>query len=516
MKRLYLIAGLIFLASSIKAVTFSDFYVQTAGNNLNAGSTTDDAAIYTGASGNWTNDTSVSVGTWFKSGEDLSGVSAGMWASVYPDAALTNGFVALITAVSDGDDTITLSLTAKGGTKPDTVVAGATIKVGGAWKGPNKDAAYVAGDAARWQFPFNFVAASMTNVGGFVPFVNFRNDAIYSFTNALTHANPGPIWFGGYSVIPRDGGKAIFDATNALTGIVLLTVNAASLCFQDLIFQNNGPSGTSDGVSAGGAENFWNRCVARNIRGRGFYSSYISASSLSVFNECEVYNYSIGSQASPGFHDNNTSILYNNCIAHHVNTVGGTPTSSGFYIGAVSYAFNCISVSNGVGFTFTGTTINNVVGCDAWGNVLSGFNFSGSGAVQLFLKNCNSFKNGGMGVQSSGGSLRNGMIANCAFGSGTQTNALGNIDPVLSAGALSGVLEVGTITYPADETPWVDPTVGNFSPLTGAAGRAAGLGSFVQWGTNGPTISRPDIGAAQAASTNAVSSGGEHSHVFAQ
>lgn len=34
-------------------MAFTEFYCQTTGSNLNAGSTTDDAAIYTATNGGW-------------------------------------------------------------------------------------------------------------------------------------------------------------------------------------------------------------------------------------------------------------------------------------------------------------------------------------------------------------------------------------------------------------------------------------------------------------------------------
>lgn len=74
-----------------------------------------------------------------------------------------------------------------------------------------------------------------------------------------------------------------------------------------------------------------------------------------------------------------------------------------------------------------------------------------------------------------------------------------------------------TLTYTANETPWVDPTNGNFTEKSTALTKARGSGVFQQRFVNSPTntVSYPDIGAAQYPSTNAAS-GGEHSHVFAQ
>src|SRR5688572_20689929 len=81
-KRLLFLLTLV-LAPSLHAA-HTEFAAQTTGSNLNAGSTTADAALVTGTGGNWNAGTGVYT---FAGPTDLSDVSAGMWASVYNDGA---------------------------------------------------------------------------------------------------------------------------------------------------------------------------------------------------------------------------------------------------------------------------------------------------------------------------------------------------------------------------------------------------------------------------------------------
>lgn len=59
------------------------------------------------------------------------------------------------------------------------------------------------------------------------------------------------------------------------------------------------------------------------------------------------------------------------------------------------------------------------------------------------------------------------------------------------------MVEIGTITYAADVTPWTSPTTGNFT-ISLAAARGAGVMEFVQKKTDftEATVGKPDIGAA--------------------
>src|SRR5437667_2887639 len=144
--------------------TFTNFACRASGSNLNAGTRTGNttvpgtAAALTYASGTWVQSTGVF--TVASGNPSTDGLVAGDFASVYPDAATVTPFVGRVTASSA--TTITVSLTAKMGTAPVDGTTNTTLKIGGAWKGPNGTSA----------FPFNLVDLSLTDAAGDFPRVN--------------------------------------------------------------------------------------------------------------------------------------------------------------------------------------------------------------------------------------------------------------------------------------------------------------------------------------------------------
>lgn len=110
-------------------MAFTEFYMQTTGSNLNAGSTNADAASLTYASGSWVQSTRVFT---VASGNPVTdGVAVGDWVSVYPDGNTVTPFIGQVTARDA--TTITISSTISMGTAPTNGTANRTLKVGGAW-----------------------------------------------------------------------------------------------------------------------------------------------------------------------------------------------------------------------------------------------------------------------------------------------------------------------------------------------------------------------------------------------
>lgn len=182
----------------------TEFWNQTTGSNLNAGSTRTDAASFTYASGNWVQSTGVFT---VASGDPLAdGVAVGDWASVYADGASVTGFVGRVTARTS--TTITVSLTAKSGTAPTDGTGDRTLKIGGAWAGPN----------GASMFPYGFIQNTMTNASGHVPRINFLSGTDYEITAGTTHSNAGPVIWAGYrallSGVTAEADDDIFTATS--------------------------------------------------------------------------------------------------------------------------------------------------------------------------------------------------------------------------------------------------------------------------------------------------------------
>src|SRR5947207_15431431 len=83
---------LLFSALIAEATSYTEFYCNKTGTNINAGSTTNATPTYSTTAGDWV----ASTGVFTKTGADRSGVSVGMWVSVYPVGGTTDVFVGLI------------------------------------------------------------------------------------------------------------------------------------------------------------------------------------------------------------------------------------------------------------------------------------------------------------------------------------------------------------------------------------------------------------------------------------
>lgn len=458
---------------------FTEFYCQSGGSNVNAGSTTSNTAAYTATNGGWNSGTGIFTPT---SGNPSLSVAVGDFASVYTDGATVTGFVGRVTAVSS--TTITVSITAKSGTIPTTAGTGITCKTGGAWKGPN----------AAVGFPFGTVAATMTNAAGDFPRVNFKNDATYSITAALSHAVAGPLRFQGYTSSVGDGGKATIDGGTTGTSYAMLTITGAANELFDLICQNNGATGSAAGITVQtGNHILVERCVVNNVRGHGFMTG--GGTSFYPLVECEAYKCGQNDIGFHGFAINGFSTLVR-CISHDN---GGNPSSAanGFDVGGANVAatfISCIAESNKIGIREPATSSGSVdiIGCDFYNNVSDGVAATGaSGVVIVNIENSNFVKNGGYGFNGAGGGTRIGRIKNCGFGSGTQANTSG------ATNSVSGIELLGSVTYASGVTPWVDPANGDFK-INLAAAKGTGRGAFLQTAASyAGTIAYPDIGAAQ-------------------
>lgn len=495
MKKLIFLLSLLGL-SAFGATSFTEFYVQTTGSNLNSGSTTNDAALFTAASCFWTNSTCTIAKAALN--PDANVVPNVSFAAVYPDSVTTNAlYVALVTATNA--TTITLSTTVKAGTAmADDTTGATTIKVGGAWAGPMLGAT----------FPFGFVTATLTNLPSTFPRVNIKGGVTYAITNGMTANVAGPIRWQGYTNSVGDLGKAVFDGTNAGASITMLTASGANNDYLDIILSNTGAtSGNGDGIAAAGTECTFTRVVCHDLRRTGFALT----GDKQVAEECEAYlcnkaGQDAVNQGSGFFIGGSTAVR---CIAHDNTNIH----AAGFtFNGTGGTLVNCIADSNGTNGIQSGSTQNTtLIGCDSYNNGGSGVDLAGASAAVALIENCNFVKNGAFGITSSGSPLRNGGIINCGFGSGTQANASGDL-----AANLGGLNVLGSVTYAANSTPWVDPANGDFR-INLATARASGRGGFTEtWsGYSAPsTVGYPDIGAAQSITNSPSASGG--SYTFAQ
>lgn len=457
-------------------MAFTNFCCRSGGSNLNAGTLTGNTtepgtgASFTYASGTWVAGTGVfTVASGDPSGD---GVAVGDFASVYADGSTVTGFVGRITARDT--TTITVSLTAKSGTAPADGTNTRTLKVGGAWLGPN----------AASGFPLNFAATTMTNSAGDITRVNFKNDATYSITAAMTHDLDGPVVLSGYTSSYGDGGRASVDGGTSGASYVLLTMGTSFGnnwgVFEDFILANNGATGSANAFESRTGHLRIHRVVCHDVRGSGF-----SGFQNVYLSECEAYACNQSNTSSKGgFEGIYNGARLDRCIAH--DNAGSN--TAGFISNGNTLFTHCIADTNGnVGFSCPSSN-SRFEHCDAYNNTSHGIDVSASTFISI--TNCNLVKNGGWGINRTSG-VQFGHVMNCGFGSGTQANTSGNID------SLQSVVETGTVNYAADVTPWVDPANGDFR-INLATAINAGRGSFTQTAASyAGAIGYPDIGAVQ-------------------
>lgn len=460
--------------------TYTEFYCQSGGSNLNAGSTNNNTPVYSSIHGNWTQATGVFTPT--DGSTPASTVSTGMWASVYIDGASVGVYIGRISNVVAGVNGAITANTTGVGAKPANQTGTATIVVGGAWLGPN----------AASGFPFtlsgygnNINASSNTNR------TNLKNDQTYSMTAAFTPNNTGNRYIvQGYTGSVGDGGKATFDGGTS-TGAILSATGPLGNRWEDLIFTTSITTGTSDLVSEGTQQGMWIRCVFSGARGSGFNGGSSGTLGGGVI-ECEAYNNNRSNTASKAGFQTNGTHFFVRCVSHD-NT--GSNTAGFLITGGDVFLQNCISDTNGgngVSVTSTSPGLQTVANCDIYNNGGDGINCSSASAGTFWIENTNFIKNTGAGINNA--STSNdllGYIYNGGYGAGTQANG--------SSDTVGQLVKTGTVTYASNVTPWVDPANGDFR-INLAAANFAGRQAFQQTqGYSSPnTVGYPDIGAAQS------------------
>lgn len=453
-------------------MAFTELYCRTDGSNLNAGSVDSATAAFTYASGSWV--ASTGVFTVASGNPQTDGVVVGDFASVYPNGSTLAVFIGRVTAVSS--TTITVSLTAKSGTAPTNGTNSRTLKIGGAWAGPS----------AAIDFPFDFVQNTQTNSAGDRPRVNIKNGT-YTITAVIAAGTvQNGIVFQGFTTTPGDGGKPTIDGNvGGVPSIVLITVSGVDITLRDFIFKGGGITGSSTGVSITGVRNLLHRIVVWNCRGTGIDITGGNATIL----ECESYSNNVSNGTLAGF-SSSIQCAFIRCISH--DNTGSS--NSGFRITATTQITfrECIIDSNGLhGISISSANIVcNVLNCDIYNNGANGINVGATSTATLIIENTNFIKNVGYGVERTNGRL-SGLITNCGFGSGTMANGSGKLN------STQELVELNTVDYAADITPWNDPDNGDFDISLNAA-KDTGRGSFTQTqaGYSG-TVGYNDIGAAK-------------------
>jgi len=432
---------------------------------MNGGSDENTSPAYSATNGGWVSGTGVFTPT---SG-DPSAVSptlVGQFAHVFTDGSTTPTFIGRVTAVSS--TTVTVSTTAKSGTAPSTAGTGISINVGGVWKGPN----------GTVSFPFGFITSSQTNSSNNLPFVNMISGTNYAITAAMTHSSSSCA-FGGYTTTVRDGGKATIDGGTSGTSYILLTVSGNDILIQDLIFQNNGATGSAAGISVTQNYNTLSRVVVNNTRGSGV--SY-SSSFAQLCTDLEVYSANkSNTSGQSGVLVLNGSVTLDRPVIH--DNTGSN--NSGLF---VSSASSIVTVKNGIFDTNgnRGADLSNGL------HLVSDSVFYNNGATGVYcrngrgavIENCAFVSNGVYGIDVA--AQQSLLVRNCAFYSNT-------------SGQINGTqgIVTGSVTLTGD--PFTDAANGDFrlnnTSGAGAACRGAGIGTYTQTASSyAGTVGYPDIG----------------------
>jgi len=447
-------------------MAFTEFTIRAGGSNMNSGCLNSNVElpttpVYSATNGAWSGGTRIFTPT---SGNPSLSVTIGDFAHVFLDGGTTPTYISRVTGVTS--TTITMSLSNQVGVSPTAAGSGVSINVGGAWAGPSGSVV----------FPFNLVGNALSNIAGYSPRFNFKNDQTYNMTVSIANAVGGSVTWQGYTSTFGDFGKFTIDAGG--NAIVIMNSTGAINSFLDMIVQNNGTTNVN-GVNWANGRGIFARVIAHDIGGVG-----ISASNMTL-TECEAYNCNLSNTSASGAISAGVVI---NCIAH--DNPGSN--SSGFI--NCPTMINCIAESNGQhGINFATSNLQQfILNCDVYNNGGSGFQ-NGGNANGILIRNSNFIKNALYGINPNNASTSHYRLENNGYGSGTMANTLG---PVGAAAASTNVTEIGAVTYGANLTPWVDPANGDFS-LNLAAANNAGRSAFQQTAPSyAGTVGYPDIGSA--------------------
>lgn len=471
------------------AQAYTEFYCRSGGSQLNGGSLSTGAepsttAAYTSVNSDWETVGGANKFTPVDGSTPASTVTVGDFASVYLDAATIAVYVARVTAVAAGiNGAITLSSSAAFGTKPTAGAVGRSIKVGGAWVGPQ----------GADTFPFNIITGAVTDAVPNPTRLNIKNDQTYNITVGLNYTSSTTLCIQGYTTTAGDGGKFTLDGGTAT--IVPMTLSGNRSMIADFIIQNNGTTGTNAGLVLSGGRCVAFRGVVNNLRGIGV--SLSGAFSTAVEIEAYACN-GANTSGAAAFSTGANECIYVRCIAH--DNVGSNGNGFTYSAGGL-HCFQCIADTNGgAGFLGTSSVPENLIQCDAYNNSGNGIT---CGSFVVYIDSCNLVKNGGWGIAGANNSSSVGFILNCGFGAGTMANTSGTAQTTLGA-----VKEIGSVNYASNTAPWVDPANGDFR-INLAAAINAGRGTFTETAASYTgTIGYPDIGAAQHLESVGGSGGG--------
>lgn len=486
MKRFLLI---LLLVPSLAFGAYTEFYCQSGGSNLNAGSTTNNTALYTSTAGNWVQSTRVFTPT---DGINpvTAGVAVGMYMSVYADgAAAPTGYIGKISAVTNAvNGTITIDGTVNTQVPPANGTGNRTVKVGGAWAGPNGTVG----------FPFTFGQLDSLATAPSSVRVNMSDAASYSITAVISGVTQNGVTYQGYHATPGDNFKATID--QGTTAAVILNAGQGTKLI-NLKFVSSATTGTSNGLVLNG-NNVAYKCVVKGVRAIG-----ITCSSQAYVSECEVYDFNKSNTAlSPGIAVGGTAVITNNYI--HDATAGtncsGITTGAG--TDAKTIVGNIMDTLSGDGIIIQSASSSSVLTHLILNNTIYNcrngiFVAATAGRYFLVIQNNHLIKNSAYGFEGNTTFTQlEGVFYNNGYGSGTQANGSGDYNHTGNMTLDDGTGNSSRTVFASNTSPFVDAANGDFRNNLPAA-NFTGRQFFTETDsglTQPNTVGYPDIGAAQS------------------
>lgn len=373
-------------------MAITNLYIQSGGNDMNAGTSTANAADVTSTNGSWdiTADTFIATAA-----TPFSAVTTSDWVSIYVDGTTSGAvYVAQVVSVNSGGLSVTLSTTAKYGTKPSASATGRSAKVNGAW----------ASELAPVTMSTSVIPAATK--------VNWKQATytiVASRTIAWAGATTKPLWFSGYNTTPGDLDA---DTTNALSKPVLALNSTFQLTTSGTyqIWSSFSITGSiSDWPwSFGGTNSYMVRCRVDNASSNSLaYALLLNANGVSCY---YCWFRSPTTATSKGvifFNAANISII--GCVAEGGGLAGFNVGSQSGVI-STSIALNNtgsgILLSTGNAHIERNTIYNPTVDGIKWSGTPGGTTLNS--IVSNLLSNC-----GGYGVNNASGTATGNIRRSC-------------------------------------------------------------------------------------------------------
>jgi len=442
-------------------MAFTNFYQDSGGHDMNAGSVQNASASVTSTNGDWGN--AAANRFTAASGTPFSAVTVGEWASIYVDGTTSGAvYVAQVTAINASGASIDLSTTAKYGTAPSNSATGRSCKIGGSW----------------------LTELPLTTLTGTVPAstkINLKGTLTItaSRTIALAGATTAPLWFSGYNTTPGDLDA---DTTNTLAkpvwtlnSTVTLSCSGAHQLWSGLSVTGN-VNGNLWQVT--GAPSFVNRCRSTNTN----TSAGAVAFRTSGGNSTATYSYFKAPATAT-----TTGVVNVANTSTFIGCVFDTGGLAGANVGSTTATFiGCVFLSNTGAGILASTGFVRVVSCTFYAATVDGIKWTGTPGSGTYVIGC-------LFSGANGGSATTNGLNNA---SGTNSNlvfrACNDYYNVTNA-------EVGMgdspAFFPQTDSNAVAVSASDLTPVATAAARTKGFpGIFENQSFNGYV----DIGAVQS------------------